>query len=313
VRLNFPEALKKFPRFITDGAILERVRRDSRFTLDPNILHASLVFSAEGRKALANIYNQYIDIAKQISHPIILITPTFRCGFDRAAKSGLDPVQLQHECVSFMKEIRASHSDYEDKIFLSGLIGPKNDAYKAEQAPSSEEAFTHHLPQAKALKEAGVDFLVALTQPTLRESLGLAKAFASLNFPYAQGFVIQKTGKLLDGTELGEAILEIDKSVQRKPEFYILNCSHSSAIDSALTIEANKYPWLGSRLMGVKANTSSKTPEELEGLTYLDTEEPELFGKSVSRLQRFGIRIIGGCCGSSEDHMQELARSLVNS
>ena len=68
-------------------------------------------------------------------------------------------------------------------------------------------------------------------------------------------------------------------------------------------------PVAAARITGLHANTSAKSPEELEGLEALDTEAPDDFGANLWALHRdLGTRFLGGCCGTSTDHMEALAQ-----
>jgi homocysteine S-methyltransferase len=60
------------------------------------------------------------------------------------------------------------------------------------------------------------------------------------------------------------------------------------------------------------ANTSARTPEELDGLEALDTEEPAPFGAAVAALRpAFGVGFLGGCCGTTTAHMEAIAERIV--
>ncbi len=66
------------------------------------------------------------------------------------------------------------------------------------------------------------------------------------------------------------------------------------------------------RLLGLKANTSSRTPEELNNLNYLDTQEPVEFARSCAYLaEKLNLRLIGGCCGTDDRHIEQLALHLL--
>jgi homocysteine S-methyltransferase len=63
------------------------------------------------------------------------------------------------------------------------------------------------------------------------------------------------------------------------------------------------------RIAGLRANTSARTPEELDGLEELQTEDPEDFATNLSALRdEFGTVFLGGCCGTSTAHIEALAR-----
>jgi len=66
------------------------------------------------------------------------------------------------------------------------------------------------------------------------------------------------------------------------------------------------------RFMGKQqANTSSKSPDELDNLSYLDMSDPEEFGDlMISLHNRFGIKVLGGCCGSDCNHITEIAKRI---
>jgi homocysteine S-methyltransferase len=47
-------------------------------------------------------------------------------------------------------------------------------------------------------------------------------------------------------------------------------------------------------------------------LPYLDTDEPDAFAKAMTTLHtRFGIKILGGCCGTDERHIEAIAKQIV--
>jgi homocysteine S-methyltransferase len=62
------------------------------------------------------------------------------------------------------------------------------------------------------------------------------------------------------------------------------------------------------RLIGFQANTSARSPEELDGLEQLDGSEPEGFAEELLGLyHKFGIKVIGGCCGTDNRHIEAIA------
>ena len=59
-----------------------------------------------------------------------------------------------------------------------------------------------------------------------------------------------------------------------------------------------RSPFIQKRLLGLQANTSAKSPEELDGLGQLDGAEPQTMAAALLALHlKFGIKVIGGCCG----------------
>ena len=63
---------------------------------------------------------------------------------------------------------------------------------------------------------------------------------------------------------------------------------------------------------GYIANPSDLSPEELDGIEELQTEEPERFAEEVTAMhQKYGLKLLGGCCGTDERHMEAIIRRLL--
>ena len=177
---------------------------------------------------------------------------------------------------------------------------------------AADAAAEFHAWQADALATAGVDFLLAATLPALSEAVGLARAQAATGLPYLISFVARPEGTLLDGTPLKDAVAAIDSTVAPRPLAYMINCTHASVFRAALQNEQHSSPSVRVRVIGLLANTSSLSPEELDASSELVEEEPETFGSSVSALHgECGMKVLGGCCGTDERHIECLARELV--
>jgi S-methylmethionine-dependent homocysteine/selenocysteine methylase len=308
----FLTALNSNNLILTEGSIIEKISRKKTIELDPFILNTSLVTYQEGRKVLSNIYREYLNIGKKHDIPMITFAPTWRANPERLELAGFNPnCELNHQAVEFMQNIRNEFSDYADKIFIGGLMACKGDAYDPSEALTEPEALIFHSTQAKVLAESGVDFIMAATMPEIGESIGMAKAIGQTNIPYTISFVIRPSGTLLDGTPIHEAIELIDKSVDPKPTFYMANCIHPSVFGMAMEAENDHLNLIKSRLVGLQANTSARSPEELNNLEYLDTEEPSVFADTmVKTANQFDLKIVGGCCGTDERHIEAIAERV---
>jgi homocysteine S-methyltransferase len=65
-------------------------------------------------------------------------------------------------------------------------------------------------------------------------------------------------------------------------------------------------------MVGLFANTAALTPEELDERDALVEEDPEVFGRQVAALHgEWGLKILGGCCGTDERHIRSLASRLA--
>jgi len=296
---------------LMEGGVVERVRRGAPELLDPLLMNAPLIYSDMGRALLYQIYREYMDIGRSNDLPLLSLAPTWRANPDRLAASVFAGRDLNGDAVRFLQKIRHECGDYGAKVYIGGLMGCRGDAYKPQEALSRTAARLFHSIQAEALAGAGADYLMASTLPEIHEALGMAEALASTGCPYVVSFIVRPSGCLLDGTPMDEAMACLDDQVAPSPLGYLVNCIHSSAMGAALDTPHGQRALKTGKFLGLQANTSSKSPEELDGSKELVGEAPDLFASGMCALRnRFGLRVLGGCCGTDAGHIAALARGL---
>lgn len=300
----------RFPacdRILMEGALGERLKREYRLSFDENIMLAGLIYQEAGRAALSELWRQYIKIAKKYTLPFLATTPTRRANRERVRKAGLDRTVI-YDNVKFLQELKRESGM---EMYAGGLMGCRGDAYTGKGSMTETDGYEFHRWQADCFKEAGADFLYAGIMPALQEAKGMAKAMSDTALPYIISFTIQKNGMLIDGTSIHQAIAAIDGDTTRKPLFYMANCVHPSIVDAALSQPFNETKLVKTRFLGIQANTSPLPYSELDGAKDLKCSDPESFAEEVVRLKKNkGLKMIGGCCGTDNRHMEEIAKRL---
>ena len=311
--LPFPEFFEKSQCILGEGAVIERLRRESEFDLDPHIVNSAFIYDKGKRAAISGIYQQYLDIGLKYNLPLLLSTPTWRASRERIEKAGYEKTDVNADNFRFLDGMRKSYGHYANKIVICGLLSCRGDAYNQSEALTANDAHEFHSWQANRLAETGVDFLLAATLPALSEATGLAKALAATGKPYIISFVFRSEGTLLDSTPLKDAISIIDTDVNPKPLAYMANCTHASIFKSTMMHDINASATVRKRVAGLLANTAALNPEELDDSEALVEEDPQIFGKSVAGLHgELGLKILGGCCGTDGRHIDNLANRLVS-
>ena len=103
----------------------------------------------------------------------------------------------------------------------------------------------------------------------------------------------------------------IDAAASPAPLAYMANCTHATNFRAAMKHPQNSSAFCRERIIGLFANTASLSPEELDNNPELVEEEPIHIGEDVASLYaEFGMKILGGCCGTDERHIGELAKQL---
>lgn len=300
--MNFEETVRSNRLILTEGAVIERLRRDFPFDLDPHIANAGYIYRPKLKPLLRIIYRQYVDAVQPSGLPMLILTPTWRANRERLQQAGFVRQDVNGDCVRFLRDIQREYGEYGKCIFIGGLMGCKGDAYKPNESLNTGEAHAFHKSQVEALASAGVDFLFASTLPAACEALGLAHAMADTGLPYLLSFIVRPDGTLLDGLALDDAIAMIDDSTVPKPLGYMVNCVHAFNFRKAYETTFTKLA--KERVLGLQGNTSIKCPEELNDATELETEEPDVFAEQMYSLHRdFHLKILGGCCGTDHRHI----------
>lgn len=290
---------------LLEGAIIERLRRSGRVMLDPCLEHALLIYDANGRSILAELYGEYIQIAQDARLPMLICTPTWRASRDRLTQAGITR-DVNAEAAAFMLEIREARGAKEGSLLVGGLVGCCNDCYRPDQGLPESEAEAFHAWQVARLAGAGVDFLMGATLPALPEAAGMARAMARTGIPYLISFVIDRQGLVLDGTSLAQCMAHIDTVSSPAPLGYMVNCSYPSFL------RAEEQPSsVMTRLIGFQANASALDHAQLDGSETTHAEDIPQWGDLMAGLNlKYGLKILGGCCGTGRDHLRYIVQKL---
>lgn len=308
----FLDLFHSSPCILGEGAVIERLRRNSSLELDPHLVNSAFIYSAPSRSALESICRQYLEIGREFDLPLLVSTPTWRASEERIAAAGYAGVDVNGDNVRYLNELRNSYGHYAARIIICGLLSCRGNAYSPDEALDVDAAQEYHAWQAGQLAAADVDLLLAATLPALSEAIGLALALAATGKPYLVSFVVRPSGTLLDGTPLNDAMTAIDAVAKPRPLAYMINCTHASFARAALFHPENSSALVRRRIVGLLANTAALSPEELDENVSLVEEAPDCFGATVAALHRDpGLKILGGCCGTDDRHIRALAANLV--
>jgi S-methylmethionine-dependent homocysteine/selenocysteine methylase len=284
---------------LTEGAVIERLRRSDKLTLHPRLVNTPLIYDPAGKMALAEIYQDYMDIALEAKYPFLMCAPTWRASHDRVLESKAK-LSINGDAVGFMQTLRSHQRSGQDTIKIGGLVGCKNDCYKPDEGLSALESEDFHSWQIEQLAGAGVDFLMAQTLPNVQEAKGIARAMERTGIPYIISFVISREGNILDGTDLTTAMDFIDSGTGNNPLGFMVNCAYPTFLCP------EKQPAsLFDRFIGFQANASSLDHCDLDNSDRLEQEDVSDWGDAMLALnESYGVKILGGCCGTAGAHLR---------
>ena len=191
-----------------------------------------------------------------------------------------------------------------EKAFVAGALGPLGVPIEPLGPTSFEEARAIFYEQARALVQAGVDLIVLETFHRLDELrqavLGAREAAGPEMIVLAQ-VTVEDDGRLRDGTSTEVFTRTLD---QLPADAIGVNCSAGPKVVLE-TIE--KMACFTRKPLSAMPNAG--LPAKVEGRNiYLCS--PEYMAQYARRFIRAGARIIGGCCGTTPEHIKQIRSEL---
>ena len=188
------------------------------------------------------------------------------------------------------------------EIFVAGSLSPLEDCYRPDLAPDDAALAREHGAQARLLAEAGVDLILAETHNSIREAEAALRAAKATGVPVAVSLVTDGAGRLLSGEPIEEAAARL---VALSPDAIGVNCVPAARMYGEL--ERVKAAVAGVPLI---AYGNLGLPEDARGWSFSDELAPEAYAEEAARWVALGVRIVGGCCGTTPEHTRAVRRML---
>ena len=185
-----------------------------------------------------------------------------------------------------------------ERAYVAGAIGPLGIRIEPWGKIGVDEAEAYFREQAQALLEGGVDLFVLETFRDLNEIGAAIAAVRSItDLPIVAQMTTEEDGSSLDGT-LPERFAPA--LVERGATVVGLNCSVGPA-PMLETIERIEQ----SVRVPLSAQPNAGRPRDIEGRTiYLSS--PEYMASYARRFVAQGVRLVGGCCGTTPEHIRQI-------
>ena len=260
---------------------------------------------------LRHMYTQYLDVVAETGFAALLSGLDYRASPDWGKLLGYSPeglADVQVQCIEFLRDVAAPYAGQISEIRYAGIIGPRGDAYGSGGTITADEAEDYHSTQLTTLKELDVDLAWAATFNNIPEAVGVARAAARIGVPVCIAFTLTSDHRLRSGPSLREAVETVDRETgDSRPIGYGINCSHP--VEYAPALEPGD--WF-QRVRSVRPNAALMDKIALCKLNHLEEGDPVELGQQLGELARNNpqIDMWGGCCGSWDKHLREIALNL---
>lgn len=196
-----------------------------------------------------------------------------------------------------------------DEAWVLGDVGPCGDFLEPVGDLTEDEVREAFRDQIEALIEGGADAILVETMSDPAEAvLGVEAALeCNPDVPVIVTYAFQKTPggfRTMMGTSVDEAI---GRAVTAGAAIVGANCG--AALDLADYVELCREIVTAAGNAHVIIQPNAGAPQQVNGRTlYLAT--PEQMQETATRLLEAGARIVGGCCGTTPDHLAAIAAAV---
>ena len=307
--MRFP-AQKEGVLYLTEGGQETEIMYKFGHDL-PDFAMFTLLNKPSAMQEVRGMYQRYLEAAVRHQFVALMGGLDYRASPDWASKLGysnaaLADVQLQ--AIEFLRDVAKPYVSGLPGVLYTGIVGPRGDPYSLQRAISAEESEDYHSVQIAALRRAGVDLVNALTLNNIEEAVGIARAAHKAELPVSLSFTLDSSSRLQSGPSVREAVEEVDARTQdARPDFYGINCSHPVEFTPAL----EPGDWF-LRVRSLRPNAAKMDKISLCTLGYLEAGDAHELGHEMGALARRypHLDVWGGCCGTWETHLDEIARQV---
>ncbi len=184
---------------------------------------------------------------------------------------------------------------------IAGSVTTLEWCFRPDLSPEAQTAAAEYRHIAEILAEAGADLMLLETVNNVAEAATAAEAARQAGLPVWVSFVCDQQGGLFSGETLA-------KAAQVLPplgvDAILLNCAPPPDTEAGLakllgasSVPVGAYPHIG----------RFDPPEWL----FTDEYPPARYADCARRWAQMGARILGGCCGTTPDHIRALASAVT--
>lgn len=227
-----------------------------------------------------------------------ILAPTF--GANRAS---LDKYGLSDQTRTYNLHLaELSQIAGEGRVLVGGDLSPTGLFMEPLGDSSFDDIAEIYREQAEALAEAGVDFFAVETQLSGQEALAALKAVRSASDkPVFVSFALSDRGLSFWGETLADLAPDFQSA---GADAFGVNCCGDLALIARVLREIHGRTDLP---LFVKPNAG--LPRVEDGRALYDMT-PETLAAAVPDFLAAGARLLGGCCGTTPDHIRAIVRAV---
>jgi len=271
------------------GSMLYEALGPQRCFDEVNLTHTEAVF---------RVHQAYISAGAHL-----IKTNTFGANRHKLAPHGLaeSAARINHAGVKVAREAREAAAR---EVLIAGSIGPLGTARQVDPLPPDEVQAIFH-EQAAAMEERGVDLFLLETFGDLDELLLAIDAIRSFSrLPIVAEMTFSEEIRTLGGLHP----LDVWERFKGKDVQAIgANCTIGPQLLLGVIAE-----WAPLRALPLSAMPNVGFPKRVGDRITYPKSSPEYFALFAREAAALGVRVIGGCCGTTPEHIRAIAEAVAN-
>jgi len=246
-----------------------------------------------GPELVLDLHADYIAAGAQV-----IETNTFGANRTRLQQFGLEDSVRETNLLGAALARKAAAGK---EVFVAGSIGPLPRIRGESEPLSTEEIQAVFREQAFALAEGGVDLLILETFADLPQIKIALTAAQETGLPIVASMSFLERGRISGGMRVEAVALELAAAGA--------HCIGANCGFGTLEMTRNIERMAAVTVLPLSAYANSGFPEYVDG-RYIYRTTPEYFAARGLETVRAGANLVGGCCGTTPDHIRLLAESL---
>lgn len=231
----------------------------------------------------------------------IILTNTFGCNRYRLALHG--HADRAHEIAKRAAELAGAVAAAADRpVLVAGSVGPTGELLIPLGKISEDDAFDAFLEEVEGLRDGGADVAWIETKSAPEEMRAAARAAIAGGLPYAVTGSFDTAGRTMMGLAPAD-LAGVFADLEVQPVAIGANCGVGAA-DLLVAVQQIRHQ--SARII---AKSNCGIPQ-FQGAEIVYSGDPLLMAQYATLAVDSGACIIGGCCGTSPEHLAEMKRAL---
>ena len=233
----------------------------------------------------------------------IILTNTFGCNRHRLALHGAEPRvrELARRAAELARDVA---DDADHVVVVAGSVGPTGSLFAPLGELTEADAIETFTEEIEGLVAGGADVAWIETMSAIEEVRAAAHAAIAVGIPYVATCSFDTAGRTMMGLMPGDLAAVFD-GLESAPVAIGANCG-VGASDILVSLLAMTEHDPDTAFVS-KGNCGVP---EFRGAEIHYSGTPELMARYVRLAVAAGARIVGGCCGTSPDHLAAMREAL---